>query len=50
MKDPVKAQTNRILSKTKKMELIQYATNNESKSQGNKRKRKQKTKRRDCKE
>ena len=49
MKIPVKAQTNCILKKTKKMELIQYATNKEDKSEGNERKIKQKQ-RRNCKE
>ena len=43
MKNLVKAQTNLILQKTKKMELIPYVTNNEDESEGNKRKKKTKT-------
>ena len=39
MKNLVKAQTNLILQKTKKMELIPYVTNNEDESEGNKRKK-----------
>ena len=45
MKNPVKPQTNLILQKTKKMELIPYVTNNEDESEGNKRKIKQKQRR-----
>ena len=41
MKNPVKAQMNCILQKTKEMELIQYATENEAESKGNERKIKQ---------
>ena len=38
----MKSQANHILQKTKKMELIPYATNNEDESKGNKRKIKHK--------
>ena len=41
MKNPVKAQMNCILQKTKKIELIQHTTNKEDESKGNKRKIKQ---------
>ena len=49
MKNPVKAQMNCIMQKMKKMEQIQYATNNEGKSKENERKIKQ-NQWRNCKE